>query len=268
MAAFVAPQLLGKLKLLIRYGRFENLGAIANEFGITEGAVRYWTKMTDGQLAGTIPQNRVSKLIELFSEILSNHSLQDIATLLEGPIADFEDALRVGDYLTLRHVLYVRADARSGKLIPIKTSGMGLVVANRLSAKAHCKFPMGQSFRLEFATQNRGRYLLGLQKSPQAWGCIETVWSEAEKLVHMPGSTETDDLGSLDESTDDGVSEFYVLQSNRPFPTVFAKALMDEVPLGRTELSLLAEHLRDSPKTDVHFMRFDVEFTSPINSSG
>ena len=121
---------------------------------------------------------------------------------------------------------------------------------------------------IEFTTQKLGRYLLGLQKSPQAWGCTGTDWSDGKKLVHMPGSTETGDLGSLDENTDEGVSEFYVLQSNRPFPTVFAKALMDEVPLGRTDLSLLAEYLRDTPKKDVHVMRFDVEFTRPISDSG
>lgn len=267
MSAYVVPQLLGKLNLLIHNGRYENLGAIADKFGITEDAVRFWTKQTDGQLAGTVPAKRVKKLQQLFAEVLPNQTEEDIDVLLQGPLLELEDALRRIGVQTLTQILQARADDTAGRLIPVEAAGMGLVVANRLSAKAHCKFPLGQTFRLEFSTQHRGRYLLGVQRSSQAWGCVDVDWAANRKTVHMPGRTDSGDLGSLDESADDGVSAFYVIQSARAFPSIFAKILLDAVPLGRTELSLLAEFLQGTPETEVHVMRFDVEFIDPINAS-
>ena len=267
MQPFVVPQLLEKLKLLCRYGRFENLADIAAEFGISEDAVRFWTKDTGRQTAGTVPQQRVDGLLALYAEHLPNHGKEEIETLLKGPLADLEDALRTKAFRSLSAMIKDRVDTTSGKLIPVNTAAMGLVVANRLSRTAHCSFPLGKSFRLEFETAHRGRYLLGLQNSPQAWGCVEAEWSEDSKVIRMPGRTATGEWGSLVESADDGVSRFYALQSLRQFPSAFAKALTEEVPLTRTELSLLAQFLEETPNADVHIMRFDVEFIDPLRSS-
>ncbi|WP_025044325.1 hypothetical protein [Sulfitobacter geojensis] len=265
VSTFIVPQLLAKLKLLNSYGRFENLADIAGEFDISEDAVRFWSKETAGQDAGTIPPKRIDKLLSLFAETLPNQSNSDIEVLLKGPLADLEDAMRLGEHRALRKTLCGRTDMKSGRLIPVNIFGLGLVVANRPSRKAHCKFPLGQSFRLEFTSQHQGRYLLGIQKSPQGWGCIEADWSADRGLIHMPGMTEAGDFGSLDESSDDGVSQFFAFQSTRQFPSVFAKSLMDEVPLSRSEISLLAQFVQETPETDVHVMRFDVEFINPVS---
>jgi len=257
---FVVPQLLEKLNILVRYSELKSIGDIAAKFGVSEDAVRFWTKDTASQLAGTVPRKRRDGLISMYAKCLPDHSTEEILTLLQGPVPDLEDALRFGEFSALTDVIGSRVDATSATLIPVDVLGMGLVVSNRLSKSAHCKFPLKESFRLEFRTKHRGQYVLGLQHSPQAWGCTDVTWSRGETIIHMPGADEKGNLGSMDESSDVGISQFYAFQSRTPFPSIFAKALADRVPLARADISLLAQYLQSKPTEDLHIMRFDVEF--------
>lgn len=266
MTPFVVPQLLEKLKLLARHSRHCSIGEIAATFGISEDAVRYWTKETASQRAGTVPQQRVEGLLSMYGEALPDQTEDNLIALLQGPISDLEDAFRLQTSASLINLMTRNSDRSSGRLIPVDATGLGLVVANRLSRNAHCQFPLGKSFRLEFDTKNRGQHILGLQNSPQAWGCVETALSSDKRIVHLPGAAETGELGSLDESADKGVSTFYAIQSIRRFPAAFERALLDEVPLSRTDLSLLAQFLQDATANEIHIMAFSVEFVSPISS--
>ena len=266
MSPFIVPQLLEKLKILVRYSDFKSVGGIAAKFGVSEDAVRFWTKETAGRPAGTVPKNRRDDLISLYAKCLPNLSREEISTLLQGPVPDLEDALRFREFSALTELISNRVDVISAKLVPVDVMGMGLVVSNRLSRYAHCKFPLGKSFRLEFRTTHRGKYFLGLQHSPQGWGCVDTTWSRGEKIIHMPGADKTGNLGSMDESSDDGISQFYVFQSRTPFPLAFSKALLDGVPLARAEISFLAQFLQMNSEADVHIMRFDVEFIDSSKS--
>lgn len=260
MEPFVVPQLLEKLKILVRHSDLKSIGEIAAKFGVSEDAVRFWAKETAGRRPGTVPRSRQDGLVSMYGKYLPDHSTEEILTLLQGPVPDLEDALRFREFSALTEVIDSRVDATSAKIIPVDLLGMGLVVTNRLSKRAHCQFPMKESFRLEFRTTHRGQYVLGLQRSPQAWGCTDVTWSHGEKIIHMPGADETGNLGSMDESSDIGVSQFYAFQSRAPFPSVFAKALIDGIPLTRADISLLAQFLQSKPIEEVHIMRFDVEF--------
>lgn len=267
MKPFVVPQLLEKLNILVRYSKLESIGDIAAKFDISEDAVRFWAKATAGRLAGTIPKNRLNGLISMYAKCLPDHSTEEILTLLQGPVPDLEDALRFGEFSALTDVIGSRVDVTSATLIPVDVLGMGLVVTNRLSKWAHCKFPLKESFRLEFRTTHRGQYVLGLQRSPQAWGCTDVTWSHGEKkIIHMPGADEKGNLGSIDESSDIGVSQFYAFQSRAPFPSIFAKALADGIPLARADISLLAQYLQSRPAEEIHIMRFDIEFIDTLTS--
>lgn len=267
MTPFLVPQLLEKLKLLVRYSSYSSIADIAASFGISEDAVRYWTKETASQRAGTIPQKRVEGLIALYGEALPDQTNDNLIALLQGSISDLEDAFRLSETKNLLTLITKIADKASGRLIPADVSSLGLVVANRLSRRAHCQFPLGKSFRLEFDTKHRGKHVLGLQKSAQAWGCIETTWSSCGRVIHLPGTNEDGEFGNMYESADGGVSTFYAIQSTTRFPTAFDKALLDEVPLARSDLSLLAEHLENAETSDLHVMAFSVDFVEPISSS-
>lgn len=266
MTPFVVPQLLEKLKLLARNSGRSGVGDIATAFGISEDAVRYWTKETASQRAGTVPQQRVEGLLAMYGEALPDQTEANLIALLQGPTSDLEDAFRLQTSTSLIDLLAKSSDQHSGRLIPVDETGLGLVVANRLSRKAHCQFPLGRNFRLEFGTKHRGQHIVGLQKSPQAWGCVETALSSDKRIVHLPGATETGEFGSLDESDDNGVSTFYAIQSLRRFPAVFERALLDEVPLSRTDLSLLGQFIDDATDNEIHIMAFSVEFNSPVSS--
>lgn len=267
MTPFLVPQLLEKLKLLVRHSSHGSIADVAASFGISEDAVRYWTKETASQRAGTIPQKRVEGLLALYGDALPDQTEENLIALLQGSISDLEDAFRLRETKNLITLMTKIADQASGRLIPADVSSLGLVVANRLSRRAHCQFSLGKSFRLEFDTKHRGKHVLGLQKSPQAWGCIETAWSPDGRVIHLPGPNEVGELGSMYESADDGVSTFYAIQSTTRFPAVFSKALLDEVPLARSDLSLLAQHFEDAETGELHVMALSVDFVEPISSS-
>lgn len=267
MTPFVVPQLLEKLNLLVRHSSHKNISDIARSFGISEDAVRYWTKETASQRAGTVPKKRVAGLLALFGEALPDQTEDNLIALIQGPIFDLEDAFRLRETLDLSTLLSELANKASGRLIPVERSNLGLVVANRLSRRANCQFPLNKHFRIEFDTKHRGRHTLGLQKSPQAWGCIETAWSSDGRVIHLPGVDEEGELGSMYESADAGVSTFYVVQSTTMFPAAFGNALLDEVPLSRLELSLLAQHLRDANSPEINVLAFSVDFVAFLSSS-
>lgn len=247
MGGMNVPQLRRKLSLLVQYGHYESMNALAAAMNRSPITLKGWANGGSGTPAETVPQRNISALINAFARALPDLADDHIRRLLEGPADDLESFLQTSPKDGLKDLIASEADMASARIFLDESGALSLVRrARRVPPAPRYRVQLGQAFRIEVPTKSRAGFVLGLQAAPGGWGVVPATLEREAGLIHLPGPEELEGahatLSYLVEENEIGSHLFIAAQSPKPFPDELLRAGRDGIPLDRTLLTRFQQH--------------------------
>ncbi len=278
MIPIYVPDFKKKLDLVAHHAGYKNIAAISAEMGVKEPTLRSWTKAHTGRREGMVSKKGREPVISFFCAQLPHLSEKSVIALLEGPYDDMAAAFLSVGHSSLSELIDEEAVFDEAEII-IGHEGRFEAGHKGFSREAWAGFceersvrviplndpkprhqvPIGTYFRFEFRQVHRAKYFLALQQSSQGWTVIAGSPDKEAKIVRVP-SARGKEITVLCEDHDYGDSRFTLIQSTRPFPDFIHINLKDGIPLSRTEIAFLTQHLLGLSKPDRTFQAVDVYF--------
>ena len=247
MAGIAIPGLGRKLTLLVEHGHFNSWNDLANTFERARSTVYGWGHGTDERAAGTIPGNRLEKLIDIVHSCLSLETTREEAkSLIFAPVTEFETEFRSQAMVSINQIIDTEAKANSGRLYLKPKANAGLVESDQLSEpQPELSIQLGNWFRLEFNTSAITGYISALQNVGQSWGAIATHFERETGAVHLPGLKGNGLAAHIRERREPGLHRFIVMQTPEPPPIEFMRYLADGIALDGVIIRRMAQFYLD-----------------------
>jgi len=233
MAGVEIPGLGRKLRMLVEHGHFENWNDLAKTFERARSTVYGWGHGTDERAAGTIPGDRLDKLIEVVQSCLPQEITRDEAkSLVLAPVIEFEAEFKSQALVSLNQIIDTEAKSNSAKLYVKPKANIGLVETDQmLEPEPELSVQLDKWFRLEFNTSAKSGYVSALQNIGQSWGAVATEFKQDTGTLHLPGLKEDGSMAHIRERHEPGFHRFIVLQTPEPPPVEFKRYLADGIAL-------------------------------------
>jgi len=247
MAGVEIPGLGRKLTLLVEYGHFENWNDLAKTFDRARSTVYGWGHGTDERAAGTIPGDRLDKLIEVVQSCMPQETTREEAKAhVMAPVIEFETEFKSQAMVSLNRIINVEAKTNSGKLYMKPKANVGLIESDQMPEPEPELFvQLGKWFRLEFNTSAKSGYVSALQNVGQSWGAVTTLFKQDTGTVHLPGLKEDGSMAHIRERHEPGFHRFIVMQTPEPPPMEFKRYLADGVALDGMIIRRMAQFYSD-----------------------
>ena len=233
MAGVDIPGLGRKLRMLVEHGYFENWNELAKTFERARSTVYGWGHGTDERAAGTIPGDRLEKLIEVVQSCLPPETTREHAKMLVlAPVIEFETEFKSQAMVSLNQIINVEAKTNSAKLYVKPKANIGLVETDQMpKPEPELSVQLGKWFRLEFNTLAKSGYVSTLQNVGQSWGAVATEFRQDTGIVLIPGLKEDGSMAHIRERHEPGLHRFIVLLTPEPPPMEFKRYLVDGIAL-------------------------------------
>ena len=259
MSGLIVPQLGRKLRLLVDYGRYESLKALAASLGRSDITLRGWVNGASGTPPDRIPPEHVARFLSLYAAALPSLSEPMLRNMVLGPAEDLEALLAAAATPSLRDLIAREADTGSESFFLAENTLSLTRTRDERNRSAKWRARLGADFRIEFATKSRAGFVTALQSAPSGWGAVPCAFDRAYSRIHLPGPDEAGRTGWLYENTATGRHLFVAMQGAKPFPPEIAAALRDHVPLDRTILAHVMRNWRDQNQRSRRLFALEVE---------
>lgn len=217
---FHVPGLYEKFSLLIETGHFSDWPEIGAAFEQQPGTVKWWGHGGARHPANHIPAKHYDRFVEVVANCFPpDYGSAQIASLIEGSAADFENELRLQATASLYDIIEREGDRTACRLYTKNRAGRDLVSTD-LDEIPEPKFSLrlNQRFRLDFATPFAGSHIFAVQHSEADWAPVAAEFISARKAILVPGVKSDGTPAFMWESTRTGPHRFVVVHASRPIP--------------------------------------------------
>jgi len=241
------PQLRRKFRLLVDYGYFKNLEAIAGALGKKPGTIKTWADGGDRWEPGRIAPASYDAVIGEFGKAIGrHHTIENIEAVVKGRTVDLE-ALFKPPPLSISTLIKQEAIANCGHLIKIDRPMEVVETSNSPSPQTAHSVLLNQRFRIVFDNVRSGTYVLALQNAQQSWGFISAALNTEKSEIFVPGYNNDGSIADMSEHHWRGANRFIALQVNVPFPGNILVAMKEKIQPDSVLLQELAEFYAAQP---------------------
>jgi len=241
------PQLRRKFRLLVDYGYFENLKAIAGALGKKPGTIKTWADGGDRWEPGRIAPASYGAVIKLFGKAIGqHHTVNNVEAVVKGRTNDLE-ALFKPPPLNISTLIKQEAIANSGSLIKIDRPMEVVETSNTPSPQTVHSVWQDELFRIVFDSAGSGAQVLALQNARQGWGFVSAAVNADKPEILVPGFNDDGSIADMSERHWTGINRFIALQVNAPFPGKILVAIDEKIQPDSVLLQELAEFYAAQP---------------------
>jgi hypothetical protein len=237
------PQLRQKFRLLIEYGHFRNLEAIAMALRKKPGTIKSWADGGDRWESGRIAKASYDNVIQLFADAIArHHEIDDVESAVKGRVSDLEVLFTQPPLLVLSTLIKQEAVSDLGRLIKVQKGLLDLVkTSNAPSSGADCFVAIGESFRIVFEKAGTGSNIVVLQQARQGWGFVTAELDFKTSEILVPGLNGDGSIADMSEHHWTGDNRFVAFQTNIPLPRKILVAIKEGLPPDSTLVQELVE---------------------------
>ena len=223
------PQLRQKFRLLVEYGHFKNLEAIATALAKKPGTIKSWADGGDRWEPGRIAPASYNEVIQLFADAIARHyDIDDVESVVKGRASDLEALFTRPSSLALSALIKQEAVSDTARLIKIPKGPLDLVeTSNAPSSGADCSVLIGECFRIAFKTTGTGSNIVALQQARQGWGFVSAELDSQKPEILVPGFNGDGSIADMREHHWTGSNLFIALQTDIPFPRKILVAIKE-----------------------------------------
>lgn len=237
------PQLRQKFRLLIDYGHFKNLEAIAKALGKRPGTIKSWADGGDRWESGRIAKASYDNVIELFAKAIARyHDIDDVESSVKGRTSDLEALFKRPSSLVLSTLIKQEAVSNTGILIKVPKGPLDLVrTSNAPSSGSDYSVLVGESFRIVFEKARTGTNIVVLQQARQGWGFVTAKLHSETLEILVPGFNADGSIADMSEHHWVGDNNFIAFQARIPFPQKILTAVKEGLPPDNSLIQELVE---------------------------
>ena len=260
MAGIEIPGLGRKLTLLVEHGHFNSWNDLAKTFDRARSTVYGWGHGTDERAAGTIPGNRLEKLIDIVQSCLPKGAMQEEAkVLIFAPTIEFESEFKSQAMVSMNQIIDTEAKVNTGRLFLKPKAIAGLVESDQIpEQEPELSVQLGKWFRLEFNTSAKTGYVLALQNVGQSWGAVATHFERETGTVQLPGLKDNGVVAHIRERHEPGLHRFIVMQTPEPPPMEFTRYLADGIALDGVIIRRMAQFYSDQNRRQMFLLNLEI----------
>lgn len=243
-------QLRRKLALLVEYGHYADLTAIAEAIGTKLKTMESWADTgTDKATPGLIPAKHYPGVIELFRKAIhQNHAIVDVEAVLRGTVADVEQWLRPLPPVSIMELIARDADFNAGKLFVEKSKPIGAVARRSEQTEASARTISTRDwFRIEFPSRLKSGHVIALQQCRRQWAFCPIHQDAASPVLLVPGLDQHRQTDWMQEREWLGLNRFYALELGIPWPADIKRGYDAGAPLSAELLQRITETYEAQP---------------------
>lgn len=262
----VVRDLRAKLRLLMAFGSHRDWPALAAQFGRKRDTLEWWANGSSVRAPGAVPARHLSRLVDLFAEILPQRSRADVEQLVLSSAGEIDEALRAQSTPSL--VGLIKAEGQRDTVRLHRMPGQSGLVAFHAPDGADGSCPrlgLGEPFYIELRIERAGHAIV-LQNAQQAWAAIPFVNGARMRMVPvgpllLPGMRSDGSPQYLKEERDIGRHLFACLLTPKAFPAEMLHAAANHTVLDGRLLDRIAAFYGEQPKSEraIHVLELNVE---------
>ena len=258
----LVPALRQKFKLLVAYGPYSSIDAIAERLGKRPKTILSWADGSPGADPDSVPDRNFANLVEVFAEAIgADADPEKVRELLFLPPSWLETALRQKSGQSFRALLDAEADQSSFRLYrATESSGQMIETDFAQSRDEDHRLKLGERFRLVLERDLRLFNVYALQYANAQWGPVPIKMDANSGHVHMPGFHADGSHAYMKERRDSGESLFAAVACRRELPEVLAAHAEEGTALDASSLNALADVLSKSARTERRLFSVSVVF--------
>ncbi|MGJ8529795.1 hypothetical protein [Maritalea sp.] len=260
------PQLRRKFALLIEYGQFSDLSAIAEALGSKRKTIESWADTgADKATPGLIPTKRYPDVVQLFADAIFASSdrrmnISEVEQVLKGAVLSVEQYLQTNTDISLLELLQSEGDFSSATLFVQKHNGLD-AVARKSEAKREVEHQVSTSdwFRVEFKSELRGGNVIGIQQCRTNWSFSPLLCDQKNSTVLMPGRDKKGQLDWVQETNWIGINRFVTIQTQAPWPSNLLSNFENQLPFDSAIAADISRHILAQPKQQRRIYTIEID---------
>jgi len=242
------PQLRRKFRLLVDYGHFKNLEAIADALGKKPGTIKSWADGGDRWEPGRIATASYDDVIGLFEKAISRyHTVSNVDAAVKGRTIDLEALFKPPPSFTLTNLIKQEAVTNCGHLIKVDRPMEVVETSNAPFPQTDHSVRQDASFRIVFNNAGSGAHVLALQNARQGWGFVSAALNATKQEILVPGLNDDGSIANMSEHHWIGINRFIAIQTSVQFPRNILVAIDDKIHPDSILLQELVEFYAAQP---------------------
>lgn len=244
MAAIVVGDLYAKLKRLIDHGVVDGWGALAAEFGVAPGTVKWWGQGDALRERDRLPARHLPAYLALVARALpQDASVERVRDIAFAPLGLFDSAIRGSEAIDLLSLLSAEADRSTMTLV--RGDQLPLVEIEREDLPSLLRLSKPARFRIECMLSLANANCLALQLADNSWCSLPTSRASDPPRLLVPGRRPDGEPAFVIERNAAGLHRYFVLETLTSPPPALLQP--HPVVLGLSDSAALAAFYRDQP---------------------